>query len=229
MSLLCIFGNIVLILIVTMILVFLLAYFSKIELFVKELIIDYEDELKRIKFRGIITGKMFEKFIIFKFEINNDRIKKLSKNKYTRKLIENLINKNSGYTNIDNIMTFGKQYIRECNYRTIEIKSLNINLDIQIINIEITSYIVVLISTILSIAFAKTLNDNNNYYYQIIACNDESFLIGIKLFIRGIFTLNLAHIISIIIKVLQERRNVNGRKQNRTKPPNRRFNEYSYE
>ena len=194
------------ILMVLLVIIFIV-FFLKIDIEITNLKVCYEDKIKNVEFEALIIGKIFGCMKIVLLKINTKRIRKFANNKYFR---------------IDNVLKLFKYYKREYDEWPIEIKDITLEIALQIIDLQITCYIVVIISIILEILFAKCNNEDNKKY-KIYNSYNDNFFICINLSIEGIITINLAHIINILIIMFKERRKLNGRK-----PSNRRSNEYNY-
>lgn len=175
----------------------------------KDIINDYQFEV------GIY---FFNKMRIIKLTINEKRIKKLQNSKFvkrmcnvnfarvTKKLEKKLQDKViQGYKRF-NILNFIKVLLKELKP---EILKFNLSLKIGVEDIMITTYVIPIISTLISFILKLTVKDVNlknkkrDYYYKIEPIYNKNI---INLRLNCIINVKIVHIINIIYIFLIKKR-----------------------
>lgn len=146
---------------------------------------------------------------IFSIKLNSNKIKKIyNKEKPKMKKIKRINN----YSEIRNILL-----------KKIRIKNILLNINIGTGNVLLTTYIIVILSTILSSILPLYIEDKikDNYYAVSPIYENE---ISYKITVNGIMTIKTVHIIHIIYLILKKRRD-----EKYVRTSNRRAYESSYE
>ena len=145
------------------------------------------------KFNTIFISKvsilMFNKLKIFETKIDNKKVKKIFKN-------SKLDLKKIRYTNIINIIKNSKIYL----------ENLNIEGYLGLENAVYTSYIISFINTMISIALSKRAYKYNPKRYKYIITPVYTNQNIVNLEINCIITIDIVHIINILIKLLKKGR-----------------------
>ncbi len=202
----------------------LIIFFLNIEVEVNKLIIKYNDNNFENNFEFVINikGYLFNFIKIFNIKIDKKKVEKYIRRKSINRLYRKILeNKKFDTKIIDITKKYIKEYKIEYNKNPIKIEKVNFNMEIGLINIEMTSYVTALLSIILSIPIAFL--EETEYKYKIYSKYEQNKIVNINILFESIFTINLKHIISIILKIKIRRVKKNGRTSYR------RFNEYSYE
>lgn len=202
----------------------LLILFLNIKIEINELVIKYSDINydNTLEFIINIKGYLFNFIKIFNIKIDKEKVEKYFKKKNIIKLYRKiLINKKFDIKIIDIAKKYIKKYKIEYNKQPIKVEKVNLNMEIGLINIETTSYLIALISTVLSIPIVF-LGDEK-YKYKIYSVYEQNNFINVNVLFESIITINLKHIINIILKIIIGRVKKNGRTSYR------RTNEYCYE
>lgn len=202
----------------------LLILFLNIKIEINKLVIKYSDINydNTLEFIINIKGYLFNFIKIFNIKIDKEKVEKYFKKKSIIKLYRKiLINEKFDIKIIDTAKKYIKKYKIEYNKQPIKVEKVNLNMEIGLINIETTSYLIALISIVLSIPIAF-LGDEK-YKYKIYSRYEQNNFININVLFESIITINLKHIINIILKIIVGRVKKNGGTSYR------RTNEYSYE
>lgn len=206
------------------IILILIIFFLNIRVEVDKLIVKYNDINvdNDFEFSINIKGYLFNFIKIFNMKIDRKKIEKYLRKKSINKLYRKILtNKKFDTKVIDTAKKYIKKYKNEYNKQLIKIEKINLNMEIGFINIETTSYITALLSIVLAIPMIVL--EDENYKYKICSRYEQNKLININLLFESIITINLKHIINIILKIIIGRVKKNGRSSYR------RVNEYSYE
>jgi len=186
-----------------LIIVIVLIINSTVKVQINEKVIDSYKKVKELKY--LVSIKIFNKINIISFKITNDKIGKNNK----------IINK--GYRDILRIL----KDIFSTN--KIKIEKLKLNLKLGTEDSMITSYLIAIISTVISIFIARQVDDfsNDKYEYQIIPLYTDKNIL--KLSINCIISIKLVHIIYMVYVLMRK----DGEKYGRTS--NRRTYDNGYE
>ncbi len=177
---------------------------STLEIEIKNLDFNSNKEIgKRLEeYLIYIKLKFANKITWFKIKINDKKIKKykLSNIKLIKKLnnFKEIINKNKKEILKEENINF----IKELNIKT---KKLYLELKISMLDVIVTSFTIPLISTILSIILANTIEKYNkqDYIYLISPIYTEKIELRIKL--NCIINVKIVHIINIVYMLFKKR------------------------
>lgn len=175
--------------------IFVLIISSTVKIEINEKLIDSYKKLKELKY--LISIKPFNKINLISFKISNDRIGKSSK----------IIKR--GYRDIIRII---KDVFRS---KRIKVENLRLNIKLGTEDAALTSYIVVIISSIISIFLAKEIEEfsHDKYEYQIVPVYADKNIL--KLSINCIISIKLVHIIYMIYVLMRKDDEKYGRTSNR--------------
>jgi len=175
---------------------FILITNSTVRIEINEKLIDSYEKLKNLKYR--ISLELFNKINVISFKITKDKI--IGKD---NKIIK------GGYIDLKKIL----KYI--FNKEKIKIEKLKLDLKLGTEDAALTSYIVVIISTIISTLIAKKVDkfSYNKYKYGIIPLYENKNII--KLSINCIISIKLVHIIYMIYVLKRKDDEKYGRTSNR--------------
>jgi len=168
---------------------------------------------------------LFGKIKIFKSKITDKKLKKINKKLNIKDKIKKIDFKNlKGNIYLDKNT---KKIIRK--YKIIEITKFKLNMQIGLEDVIFTSIIINIISIILSILLARTLDKEgikkSTYKIQPIYYNKN--LINVKL--ESIINIKIVHIMYIIFILLKNGKIKKRRVDNCGRASNRGVNDYSYE
>lgn len=167
-----------------------------------------EIEIKRFDYNSIknkeikdylvyIRLKLFKKITWFKLTVDDDRVNKLRKSKIAKaKILKRVLLKNEKKIfTIQNIKHMQK----------FEINRFNLRMEIGVIDIMLTSYVVAIISVFVSIILAKGINnyDSKEISYKITPIYKENIQINISF--NCIFNVQMVHIINILYMLFKQR------------------------
>lgn len=155
----------------------------------------------------------FFKIRLLKIPANTEKLKKIEKNRLLKEM---------DVKTLKEYMPSKMEWTKL--FHKIELKKFNLKLQLGLERADITAFLVVGITSILSLLLSKFIEEykEKNYYYKIDPIYHKGNYYKIKL--DCIIRLKMVHIIYIIYVILKKRR---GRKNARTS--NRRPYEYSYE
>ena len=193
---------------------------SKIEIKLMPFILNskkhkYVDDQSKV----IIKLKLFEIIPIIKFTITNQKLKRLQKlfkmNEKIEKIERDIIQ------NKDKIDVQLLAVAKEIG-KSIEIKKLELAMELGTENAFLTSMLVAIFSSIIAIGISRTNVKEKDVLYEIKPIyTSQNF---VKIAISGIFQIKMVHIINIIYVL-----NKKGGKKNNERTSNRRSYDYSYE
>ena len=114
-----------------------------------------------------------------------------------------------------------KMYKKQFKKSPVVLEKIDLEVELGVINEAVTTYIV----SLLSIILGNLLVDFKGEYYKfnISGKSTNNIIINIKLLLKSIITVNMKHIIIILVKMIVE-----GVKKN-DRTSYRGINEYSYE
>ena len=201
-----------------LLLIIILLAFSKIQIEVLNL--KYKSIEKRHlnqNYEIVLILKILDKIPIFKLKIDKKKLEKLKKKEKLQKRINEI-----NIKNIKNKNKFDKNVLEETKKANIEIKKINLKIEIGTENAFFTSLLIPVISTIVSILIRRKIKniEKQRFIVNPIYCNQNIANIEIS----GIFEIKMIHIINIIY-ILNKKEGV--KKNERTS--NRRSYDYSYE
>ena len=193
---------------------------SKIEIKLMPFILNskkhkYVDDQSKV----IIKLKLFEIIPIIKFTITNQKLKRLQKlfkmNEKIEKIERDIIQ------NKDKIDVQLLAVAKEIG-KSIEIKKLELAMELGTENAFLTSMLVAIFSSIIAIGISRTNVKEKDVLYEIKPIyTSQNF---VKIAISGIFQIKMVHIINIIYVL-----NKKGGMKNNERTSNRRSYDYSYE
>ena len=200
----------------------IILFLLEIKLEINKLKIKYEDrENKEIKLDIQIKGYILKKIRIFNLPINNKKMDKYLKKIDISKIYEKLLNaKNNDLKVSEIIKVFWEVQEEAYKKKSIKIERTNLNIELGILNIPITTAIVTTLGTVLAMPIVFLKED---YKYRICANYEENKIININLSLKSIITINMKHIINIAFKMKKRGVDNNGRTSNT------RFDEHCYE
>lgn len=165
----------------------------------------------------IVRGKIMNKLPIFKIMITKEKLEKLN--------LEKKI-KNIDFTQIEekalSTPSLRKEIVEKFKKLSIQIKALNISVQIGTENAALTAIIVPVISTVITFFLQKEIQNWENQKFIVEPLFYNQNIINFKL--AGIFEIKMIHIINTIIHNKPKRR---VEKHERTS--NRRSYDYGYE
>ena len=197
------------ILIICFIIFFLLLvlFFSTLKIKIKEVIINTE---KNIKIYDIDFCFYIFKIMYFKVNVNN---KKIKKNKFKSKLLEKILNVESG---------FDKWRIKKIIgiIESIKLERIDLQLEFGLEDVIATSFTTAAIGSIIGVLLANKIQNYKKVQYKVVPYYINRNFFNVEL--NCIIFTKVVHIIHMIIK--QKRRSEG--KYGRTS--NRKFNANSY-
>ena len=201
-----------------LLLIIILLTFSKIQ--IEILNIKYKSVDKRHlnkNYEIVLILKILDKIPIFKLKIDKKKLEKLKKKEKLQKRVNEI-----NLKIIENKNKFDKNVLEAIKKANIEIKKINLKIEIGTENAFFTSLLVPVISTIVSILIRRKIKniEKQRFIVNPIYCNQNIANIEIS----GIFEIKMIHIINIIY-ILNKKEGV--KKNERTS--NRRSYDYSYE
>lgn len=164
-------------------------------------------------YKIIIKLRIFNKFTIFKIILTEKKLKRLNLQQEA-KIIKTRI--------IENKSKIDKKIFKVMKKIKINIKKINLSINVGTENASLTALLVAIISSITGIVFRKSIIDSKKQIFKIVPVYVNKNLININ--VSGIFEIKMIHIINIIY-VLNKKEGV--KKNERTS--NRRTYDYSYE
>lgn len=164
-------------------------------------------------YKIIIKLRIFNKFTIFKIILTKNKLKNLNL-KQDAKIIRTKI--------IENKNKIDKRVFKIIKNIKINIKKINLSINIGTEDASLTALLVAIISSITGVIFRKSIIDSKKQSFRIVPVYINKNLINIAA--SGIFEIKMIHIINIIY-VLNKKEGV--KKNERTS--NRRTYDYSYE
>ena len=164
-------------------------------------------------YKIIIKLRIFSKFTIIKIILTEKKLKRLNLQQEA-KIIKTRI--------IENKSKIDKKIFKVMKKIKINIKKINLSINIGTENASLTALLVAIISSITGIVFRKSIIDSKKQLFRIVPVYINKNLINIA--VSGIFEIKMIHIINIIY-VLNKKEGV--KKNERTS--NRRTYDYSYE
>lgn len=199
---------------ILLIFILLIIYFSKIQ--IQIINFRFSSTIKRHinkDYKFIIKWYIFNKVQVMKLRITKTKIDKMQfKNKMEKMNLKKLKEQNK----------YEKKALKAVKILDIQIKKINLNIDIGTENAALTSMIVPLLGTIISIVLKNKSKSKEDHIFIINPIYLNQNIINISL--SGIFDLKIRHIIYIIY-MLNKKEGV--RKYERTS--DRRTYDYSYE
>ena len=201
-----------------LLLIIILLTFSKIQ--IEILNIKYKSVDKRHlnkNYEIVLILKILDKIPIFKLKIDKKKLEKLKKKEKLQKRVNEI-----NLKIIENKNKFDKNVLEAIKKANIEIKKINLKIEIGTENAFFTSLLVPVISTIVSILIRRKIKNINKQRFIVnpIYCNQNIANIEIS----GIFEIKMIHIINIIY-ILNKKEGV----KNYERTSNRRSYDYSYE
>ena len=164
-------------------------------------------------YKIIIKLRIFNKFTIIKIILTDKKLKRLNLQQEA-KIIKTRI--------IENKSKIDKKIFKVMKKIKINIKKINLSINIGTENASLTALLVAIISSITGIVFRKSIIDSKKQSFRIVPVYINKNLINIA--VSGIFEIKMIHIINIMY-VLNKKKG--GKKNERTS--NRRTYDYSYE
>ena len=164
-------------------------------------------------YKIIIKLRIFSKFTIIKIILTEKKLKRLNLQQEA-KIIKTRI--------IENKSKIDKKIFKVMKKIKINIKKINLSINIGTENASLTALLVAIISSITGIVFRKSIIYSKKQSFRIVPVYINKNLINIA--VSGIFEIKMIHIINIMY-VLNKKEGV--KKNERTS--NRRTYDYSYE
>ena len=201
-----------------LLLIIILLTFSRIQIEVLNL--KYKSIEKRHlnqNYEIVLILKILDKIPILKLKIDKKKLEKLKKKEKLQKRVNEI-----NLKIIENKNKFDKNVLEAIKKANIEIKKINLKIEIGTENAFFTSLLIPVISTIVSILIRRKIKniEKQRFIVNPIYCNQNIANIEIS----GIFEIKMIHIINIIY-ILNKKEGV--KKNERTS--NRRSYDYSYE
>ena len=183
---------------------------SNIQIEIKDLDFDSSNK-KNYKLQNyvfFIRLKLFGKITILKIRIDNKKINKMKKSKiFKNKMFQNFndFNKLKEILEKNRKEILKKQNIQYIKYLDIEIKKFILCMDISVANSVLTSFAVVIISSIISIILARNVKeyDKSKYKYKITPIYEYNPVLKISL--NCIIDVKIVHIINVIYMLIKKR------------------------
>ena len=209
-----------------LILLYIIIVFSNLRVNVKSLhIANYNECLDKecfdIEFNIKLSLYLFNFIKIFGITLTKEKIEKY---KMYKKLYQKIKNANFEQIKKTAKIGFDKELIQNIKDLKIKIDKFDLDVKLGLTNPILTSFVVVIISSLFSYIIAKTIKKfkHEKYRYIIMPINTSKNLV--KIDFNGIITVKLVHIINIIY-ILNKKRRVD----NNERTSNRRLNGYGYE
>ena len=207
----------ILVFLFTFLIIFLLIFIlSSIEFNIEKLIVSNNNNEQKFKkeFLSFIEIKLFSKIKILKIKIDQDRIKKI-KEKIGEIDLKSYRKKGK----------FNKEDLKILKKLSLKLKKFNFKINIGLDNVFTLSFVIPLLSTIVSMFLANNIKDmkKQEYSYCINPIYNVKNMIDIDF--SSIFSIKIVHIIYIIFIYLKKKGEMN--KDERTS--NRRSYAYRYE
>ena len=213
----------VIVIITFILIVSLIIFFANIRIEINSLEITYgNNEDSKFDF-DILLKTYLVKFIkISEVKIDKDKIKRyLKKIEYTKVYRKILENRRIDSDIIKTARKYIKIYKKQFNKSPIVLERMDLDLEFGVIDEKVTTYIASLLSIILGILLVDFKGEY--YKFNIRGKCKNNRLINIKLVLESIITINMKHIIIILLKMI-----LKGVKEN-DRTSYRGLNEYSYE
>lgn len=213
----------VIVIITFILIVSLIIFFANIRIEINSLEITYgNNEDSKFDFDILLKTYLFKFIKISEVKIDKDKIKRyLKKIEYTKVYRKILENKRIDSDIIKTARKYIKIYKKQFNKSPIVLERIDLDLEFGVIDEKVTTYIASLLSIILGILLVDFKGEY--YKFNIRGKCKNNRLINIKLALESIITINMKHIIIILLKMI-----LKGVKEN-DRTSYRGLNEYSYE
>ena len=195
--------------------IILLLVFSKIRIEIENLKFTSQRYPRHINqdYKLIIKLCILKKIPILRINLTKTRLEKIELKKQIEKI---------NFTELIDNKQFDMKLIKVLRKINIDIKNVNLKIEMGTENAALTAIIVPIVSTILSIIFSRKIKKEQNQKFEIKPIYINQNLINILF--SGIFEIKMIHIINIIY-ILNKKEGVD--RNERTS--NRRTYDYSYE
>ena len=201
----------------------LILVFSEIKLIIENLKISKKDfeknsleEWNKVNYKCTLGLYFLGKVKLFNVNLNNNKTKEIFETNYIKQKIKNTRKKNI-FQNKEQ----KEKIIKALKYilKKIKINKLNLKIDIDTKNVMFTSYLVAIISTIISYIIKNNTKNysSKNYYFEVSPKYKNENYIYVNL--NSIFSIKIVHIINMFYVI--------GGKNNE-RSSNRRFNVNCY-
>ena len=213
----------VIVIITFILIVSLIIFFANIRIEINSLEITYgNNEDPKFDFDILLKTYLFKFIKISEVKIDKDKIKRyLKKIEYTKVYRKILENRRIDSDIIKTARKYIKIYKKQFNKSPIVLERMDLDLEFGVIDEKVTTYIASLLSIILGILLVDF--EGEYYKFNIRGKCKNNRLINIKLVLESIITINMKHIIIILLKMI-----LKGVKEN-DRTSYRGLNEYSYE
>lgn len=213
----------VIVIITFILIVSLIIFFSNIRIEINSLEITYgNNENPKFDFYILLKTYLFNFIKISEIKIDKDKIKQyLKKIEYTKVYRKILENRRIDSDIIKTARKYIKIYKKQFNKSPIFLERMDLDMEFGVIDEKVTTYIASLLSIILGILLVDF--EGEYYKFNIRGKCKNNRLINIKLVLESIITINMKHIIIILLKMI-----LKGVKEN-DRTSYRGLNEYSYE
>lgn len=213
----------VIVIITFILIVSLIIFFANIRIEINSLEITYgNNEDPKFDFDILLKTYLFKFIKISEVKIDKDKIKQyLKKIEYTKVYRKILENRRIDSDIIKTARKYIKIYKKQFNKSPIVLERMDLDLEFGVIDEKVTTYIASLLSIILGILLVDFKGEY--YKFNIRGKCKNNRLINIKLVLESIITINMKHIIIILLKMI-----LKGVKEN-DRTSYRGLNEYSYE
>lgn len=213
----------VIVIITLILIVSLIIFFSNIRIEINSLEINYgNNEDSKFDFDILLKTYLFNFIKISEIKIDKNKVQKcIERLEDTPIYIKLLENKKFDSEIIKTVKKYIKIYKKQFNKSPVYLKSIFLKLEFGLIDGAVTTYI----ASLLSILLGNLLYWFKGEYYKfnIIGNIKNNSMINIKLLFKSIITINMKHIIIILLKMI-----LKGVKEN-DRTSYRGLNEYSYE
>ncbi len=213
----------VIVIITLILIVSLIIFFSNIRIEINSLEITYgNNEDPKFDFDILLKTYLFNFIKISEIKIDKNKVQKcIERLEDTQIYIKLLENKKFDSEIIKTVKKYIKIYKKQFNKSPVYLKSIFLKLEFGLIDGAVTTYI----ASLLSILLGNLLYWFKGEYYKfnIIGNIKNNSMINIKLLFKSIITINMKHIIIILLKMI-----LKGVKEN-DRTSYRGLNEYSYE
>ena len=201
----------------------LIIFFSNIRIEINSLEITYgNNENPKFDFDILLKTYLFNFIKSSEVKIDKDKIKRyLKKIEYTKVYRKILENRRIDSDIIKTARKYIKIYKKQFSKSPIVLERMDLDLEFGVIDEKVTTYIASLLSIILGILLVDF--EGEYYKFNIRGKCKNNRLINIKLVLESIITINMKHIIIILLKMI-----LKGVKEN-DRTSYRGLNEYSYE
>lgn len=213
----------VIVIITFILIVSLIIFFANIRIEINSLEITYgNNENPKFDFDILLKTYLFKFIKISEVKIDKDKIKRyLKKIEYTKVYRKILENRRIDSDIIKTARKYIKIYKKQFNKSPIFLERMDLDMEFGVIDEKVTTYIASLLSIILGILLVDF--EGEYYKFNIRGKCKNNRLINIKLVLESIITINMKHIIIILLKMI-----LKGVKEN-DRTSYRGLNEYSYE